>query len=280
MRLQIPKLYKIASGGLAAACAAILLPLSAGYSTPASAALANCTSATSCGVTFTLGSTPIGSTTWVQDENGNLSLDTAPLLNNPAGLWDQGAGGALIWSGNGVTLTVNNGGQADPSITFGYVIDNDTNAAIAFTANQFLPILGLTGPIHARSTLVTSVQPDTGFVGTVVPTSGTGFIADSQDIRSVPPASLDKGVDIGGVCGPTGLSSPTACVEPEQNSFFNLDGTYDTMNVNVGFQVSPHTVGSVVGLVDQTVVPEPSTYGLLLAGLAFIGFVARRRLSA
>jgi len=283
--LASPLAHKTAARSWAAAFAAIVLPLAAGFSTPASADITECATAASCGVTYTVGGNIIGATNWLIGPNGTLTLNTAPLLQLPG--WTTTPGGGLSWSnatpGNPTpTLkldVITNRAQADPTITFGYSLDNDSGAAIAFSANQFLPIAGLSGLIATHSELNTTVVPDTSVPGitsgSVVPTSGTGFIADSQDIRSLPFSSLDKGVDIGGACTKT---TTGACTETPKNSLIALDGTYDTMNVNLGFQVSAHTVGQVAGLVSQTVVPEPSAYGLMLAGLAFVGFVARRRM--
>jgi len=286
MKLSTSRLIpKTGARKFAATLAAIVLPLAAGYSTIASANITECTNASNCGVTYMVGGDIIGATNWIIGANGTLTLNTAALLALPG--WTETPGGGVSWSnatpGNPTpTLkfdVITNRAQADPTITFGYSLDNDSGAAVAFSANQFLPIKGLSGQIATHSELNTTVVPDTSAPGvtsgSVVPTSGTGFIADSQDIRNSPFSSLDKGVDIGGPCTKT---TTGACTETPKDSFLNLDGTYDTMNVNIGFQVSEHTVGQVAGLVRQTVVPEPSSYGLMLAGLAFAGFVTRRRI--
>jgi PEP-CTERM motif len=272
---------KTAMHSLAAAFAVIVLPLAAGFSTPASAEITNCVSPADCGVTYRVGGNIIGATNWVVGTNGRLTLNTAPLLALPG--WTTRPGGGLSWSNATLanptpTLSldiVTNRAQADPEITFGYALDNDTASAVAFSANQFLPINGLTGQIATHSELTIGVTPASSVpAGSVGPTSGGGFIVDSQDIRSLPFTSLDKQVDIGGPCTKVTTGS---CVEPEKNGLITLDGSYDTMNVNIGFQVSANTVGTVNGLVSQNVVPEPSTYAMLFAGMAFVGFVARRR---
>ena len=65
------------------------------------------------------------------------------------------------------------------------------------------------------------------------------------------------------------------------SSDFNPGLTYglngSTIEVNwVGVGDAPHNFTAVF---DVTAVPEPGTYALMLAGLAGVGFVARRRMS-
>ncbi len=66
----------------------------------------------------------------------------------------------------------------------------------------------------------------------------------------------------------------------EGNGAFFVDPDYDTMSATVAFALSPNSNVGFSGFIQQTVVPEPSTYALLAAGLAFVGFVVRRRLNA
>ena len=92
--------------------------------------------------------------------------------------------------------------------------------------------------------------------------------------------AIDKKVDAGDTFffagGPDTQSSQTY----EADGSFNVDPAYDTMSATVAFALSPSSNVGISGFIQQTVVPEPSTYALLAAGLAFVGFVARRRLNA
>jgi hypothetical protein len=92
--------------------------------------------------------------------------------------------------------------------------------------------------------------------------------------------SLNKGVDAGDkftlLGGPTTGNSP---VFTNSNSFIG-DSRYDTMTAVVQFSLSPNSNVGMSGFVQQVAVPEPSSTALLLAGLGFVGWVARRRLGS
>ena len=58
---------------------------------------------------------------------------------------------------------------------------------------------------------------------------------------------------------------------------FTLGGAYDLiLGFNDGLRVDSDYDDMVVGL-KVTAVPEPESYALMLAGLAAVGFVSRRR---
>jgi len=243
----------------------------------ASAGVVDCTDASSCGITVKIGSDTVGSGVF-NVSDGKIAIDPVQWIENNRGWVNNN--GILTFTSDGQVVSLNSfSGAVDPSIIYGVGATNNSNtnnATYSFSFNT--PLNGLKEPINASSFITTTLAPDPTKVqtGTMFTTSGTGFIADSQDINAAF-KSVDKGVDIGTNCT---LASPGgSCGSFSKSAVLNTgDGPYDTMSLIVAFGLSPNTAGTVSGNVIQVAVPEPSTYALIMAGLSFVGFVARRRL--
>lgn len=198
------------------------------------------------------------------DDEGNIS----PVGDTS---WDDGAGSSIII--NSVS------GNVDPEIVFGLGATNNTGGILTYAFSFSLPLGGFSGPASTFASLLGSITSASTGAGSIFPTSGTGFIVDSQDIRLSPFLSLDKGVDIGtAVTGTAGV--------PVGYSFTDSDtlvgGPFDVMSVIVAFGISdPAGAGATAvgmsGIVRQLAIPEPSAMLLLGAGLAA---AALRRRSA
>ena len=192
--------------------------------------------------------------------------------------------GTPSWSGQNGNISASItglSGNVDPEIVFGLGATNATNSTLTYSFAFSLPLGGISGPISTYAELGTTLTSPTGLSALLFPTSGTGAIVDSQDIRLVPFLSMDKGVDIG--IAKTGAAGTTSLYfESASGSIPSGAGPFDLMSVIVSFGLTdPGGAGAAgVGLsgkVVQTLVPEPSTMLLLGAGLAAALALSRGR---
>jgi hypothetical protein len=203
------------------------------------------------------------------DDEGNVTIDGDPEV-----------------SGEGFTAEVSSfSGQVDPEIVFGLGATNSSNSAKTYSFSFSLPIALDDRAIETYASLGTTLTASSAGDGTVFPTLGGGKIVDSQDIRFVPFASVDKGVDIGeSLTDPAGGLPTLDAVEA-----FGLieagEGPFTLMSVVVAFGLVDTNqqagldgqVGvGFSGLVQQTQVPVPAAIWLLGTGLlTLIGFRKR-----
>lgn len=189
-------------------------------------------------------------------------------------------GEPVTFQGDGFSINLDSlSGNVDPFVIFGVGATNNTNNALTFAFAFSLPI-SLGGLIQADASVSYSVTDGAGDGATLFPTSGTGKVVDSQDIRFEPFLSTDKGVDVGDACTVGPPAGAYNCGPFNASSTFgSIDGpTYDLMSVIVAFGLTPHDAAGVSGRVSQEFVPEPGT--LLLLGSGLIGLVVCGRRSA
>jgi hypothetical protein len=183
--------------------------------------------------------------------------------------------GETIDLGDGSSVTLNAlTGNVDPVL--GFNASAGTGAlGKTFAFNFSLPI-ALSGPLTASSSVSYSLTSTTASGAQIAPLFGHVVVAQEVDTSVGGRTPLNKGVDVGDTFfflgGPQTQNSPVFTA----NSAFVGNSAYDTMSVTVAFGLSPQSNVGLSGFVQQ--VPEPSTYGMLAAGLLLLGFVARRRL--
>ncbi|MDC8773400.1 flocculation-associated PEP-CTERM protein PepA [Roseateles albus] len=194
-------------------------------------------------------------------ESGYLSFSALQLGGStftPAGL-NSSYGMYIAFSGSGVT----SGGNPAQGITFG-----------ALTALNYT-MYGYNGP---ASFGFSGSTPTETASGEVVLASGSLI---SGGVVSIPSGD---GVHF----TPSAAASLTFEVAPGQGGFFQLPAPFFSQAItaftNTSSQVSPMAGGFLIsqggGSINFTAaVPEPETYLLMLAGLAALTFVARRRSS-
>lgn len=174
------------------------------------------------------------------------------------------------------------GGNQDPFLTFGVGASNNSPNPVTFGFAFSLPI-NFPEPISASASVSYSLTDGAGDGATLFPTSGTGFVVDSQDIRLTPFLTQDKGVDVGDVCAVTVVGGGATTCGPYNAGPVNWGSvggpTYNLMSVNVGFGLTSRDAAGVSGSVRQDPIPEPGTVGLLGLGIAGLA-VLRRRLNA
>jgi hypothetical protein len=247
--------------GMLASVALLLLAVLPG---PASAGVVVSECGTQCSVTLTIsdfaGHSQSATTSFTLGSEGEI------IFTKPFSLTSLGS-----------TATVGNiFGSTDPILGYAVSGSTGTSSGATFSFAFSLPISIAAGSkvdSHAETSYSLTALGSTATLSPFLTK-----VATSKDINTSTGASQSKGVDVGDLFsvtgGPKTLSSP---VYTATNSFVTLSD-YDLMSVVVTFNLSKNSFAGASGFVQQTVVPEPGTWALLIAGLLGVATTARRRL--
>lgn len=209
-----------------------------------------------------------------------LVLITALFFTAGAAMADDTASWA-VWSGANATFT-QNGSPVNVTYT-GQWNSIDTNASYfntvpaSFTSPEVTNTPGSNGAIHmiGGTSEVNNLHFSQPVVDPLIAVYSVGRVStpvtfNFQDDPSFVIASQGAGYWGGGALTQSGDS----VTGREGNGLLQFTGTYTDISFTTPNSESYYgfTVGAIA-----TVVPEPETYAMLLAGLGLMGFIARRR---
>jgi hypothetical protein len=187
--------------------------------------------------------------------------------------------GSQTFQSQGATWTLNSAsGNVDPFVLFSFGATNTSLLPKTYSAAFSLPI-SLTGEVDASARVsysLTAGSNPAAIGATLFPTSGTGKVVDSQDIRFSPFDSKDKGVDVGDVFSVAEGTTGSSPIFAATNSLVLTGSPYTLMSVIVAFGLTPDSAAGLSGEVVQIPIPEPGTWALMLVGLVGLGAIARR----
>lgn len=205
-------------------------------------------------------------------KSGVISLSKEKIT----GRGSLNASGGITWNlGNGKAVSINSiDGNADPILFFNL---GATTGATASNYSFFFDLpIAISGPIETKSSVSYSLTSKTD-AGAQIQGLGGGKVVQSWDIDSTPGGLgiLNKNVDVGDthfhLGGPATTSSPAYT----ETGLITGDLAYETMSVEVAFNLSAESIVGITGFVQQTPVPVPAAGWLMLTGLGFL--TARKR---
>jgi hypothetical protein len=213
-----------------------------------------------------------------------ITVDGKPV-EGATGTFGVSESGQIAFEGQEFTLDDGSTAQIDSlsgniDPVLGFSTSASTTALGKTFAFAFSIPIALQGLINANAEVGYTLTSTTTAGAQIAPlVGGKVVIAQEVDTSVGGLAPLNKGVDVGNTFFFVGGPDQQTSDQPPASSSFVGNLAYDLMAVTVAFSLSPNSNVGVSGFVQQTPVPEPSTYGMLAAGLLLVGWVMRRRLS-
>jgi len=164
-------------------------------------------------------------------------------------------------------------GNVDPRLGFAGGVTNNSSADLLFSLAISTPIL-LKGPVQAEGQLNYGLTSLSDSAATLTPFND--FVLTAKD-KTLDNRFISKGVDIGDLCTAPANKTVNCGNLDKFGAPFGAGETFKDMDATIVFSLTANSNASFNGQVIQNAVPEPTTWGLMLAGLLLVGFVSRRR---
>jgi len=176
-----------------------------------------------------------------------------------------------------VSVTFAVAANVDPYIAYGLSIQNNTNSVNSYSFSFTEPLLPpIAGPYSIYADIAGSVvNIGAGTTLALNPTSGTTLqkviLDDGYGTLT------NAGVDVGSSFSYSGIGSTGYLGAGFANA--SGSGSFESWTIQTSFSLTGKDIATLSGYAEITPIPEPGTYGMLLAGMAVVGFMARRRIN-